>query len=76
MSDELLYMTSNFCFIGKHIIREYIDDNTCKVCRDKEATYLMLPCSHLSYCLDCVSVLEKCVICRKQHHSILNVFKS
>lgn len=55
---------------------ELVKANTCKICLLKESTYVMLPCSHLAYCLDCISTQTKCVICRKNVVSILQVIKS
>lgn len=53
-----------------------IKTNICKVCWCKEAIYVMIPCGHLSLCLDCVSTQIKCVICRKKANSIIKIFKS
>ncbi|WAR07716.1 BIR7A-like protein [Mya arenaria] len=37
----------------------------CKVCMDKDACVVFLPCGHLVACVECASVLRKCAICRK-----------
>ncbi|XP_060552836.1 baculoviral IAP repeat-containing protein 3-like [Ruditapes philippinarum] len=37
----------------------------CKVCMDKDANTVFLPCGHLVACDDCAKVLRKCAVCRK-----------
>ena len=54
---------------------QYIEDNSCKICLDKEAEYILLPCAHLGYCLSCVSTISSCAICRKPHTNIFKVYK-
>lgn len=57
-------------------IKQYVEDNRCKVCLDNEAVYILLPCAHLGYCLECVSKILHCAICRKPHSYIVKVYKS
>jgi len=52
------------------------ENNLCKICLTNEARYLLLPCSHLCYCCDCVGSVETCAICRRRPTAILKVFKS
>jgi len=41
-------------------------NDMCKVCFQESMEYVVLPCSHLSLCLNCVARQDKCVICRKE----------
>ncbi|XP_060585987.1 E3 ubiquitin-protein ligase XIAP-like [Ruditapes philippinarum] len=36
----------------------------CKVCMDKDANTVFLPCGHLVSCVDCANALRKCAVCR------------
>ncbi|ODM94740.1 Deoxyuridine 5'-triphosphate nucleotidohydrolase, partial [Orchesella cincta] len=38
----------------------YVKENACKICWNEESRYLVIPCSHLSYCLECVGTQTKC----------------
>ncbi|CAL8130459.1 unnamed protein product [Orchesella dallaii] len=55
---------------------ELVKASTCKVCWMKEASFAMLPCGHLSYCLECITCQTKCVICRKNTLAIVKLYKS
>jgi Zinc finger, C3HC4 type (RING finger) len=48
--------------IIEHISEE--DDNTCRVCMEKEINAIILPCAHLNFCLDCLKNLTECPTCR------------
>jgi hypothetical protein len=36
----------------------------CKICMDKDANTVFLPCGHLVSCVDCANALTKCAVCR------------
>jgi len=55
---------------------EVVHQNICRICLVNEARYMLLPCRHLSYCIECVASLSKCAICREAPNAILKVFKS
>lgn len=55
---------------------DYIKSNACRICWASEALYAVLPCSHLAYCLDCVTSQHRCVLCRKDVTSVLKLYKS
>lgn len=37
----------------------------CKICLDKDACIVYLPCGHMVTCQDCSKTIRKCCICRK-----------
>ncbi|WAR07625.1 BIRC7-like protein [Mya arenaria] len=39
---------------------------TCKVCRERQAIILLLPCSHLATCVQCEPNLSICPVCNRQ----------
>lgn len=49
-------------------LREEVDElrreTLCKICLEKPACILFLPCGHLSSCFDCFLPLKQCHICR------------
>ena len=42
------------------------EEKLCKVCYDKPADMVLLPCGHLFSCKTCAHILDKCCICRKR----------
>ncbi|XP_060585583.1 putative inhibitor of apoptosis [Ruditapes philippinarum] len=44
--------------------RKLKDPVLCKICLDKIATIITLPCGHMSSCSQCISALSTCAICR------------
>ncbi|XP_045198939.2 baculoviral IAP repeat-containing protein 7-A-like [Mercenaria mercenaria] len=36
----------------------------CKICMDKDANIVFLPCGHLVSCVECAHALRKCAVCR------------
>ncbi|XP_053389602.1 E3 ubiquitin-protein ligase XIAP-like [Mercenaria mercenaria] len=36
----------------------------CKICMDKDANTVFLPCGHLVSCVECAHALRKCAVCR------------
>lgn len=49
-------------------------DANCKVCLEKPATILLLPCRHLALCSECKMKLESCPVCRKHTTAAMRVF--
>ncbi|KAK3603525.1 hypothetical protein CHS0354_027941 [Potamilus streckersoni] len=45
--------------------QELKDQATCKICMDREACMVFLPCCHMMACLQCASSLRKCPVCRQ-----------
>ncbi|WAR07994.1 BIR7B-like protein [Mya arenaria] len=41
------------------------ESTTCKVCRERQAIILLLPCSHLAACVQCGSNLSICPVCSR-----------
>ncbi|XP_052809874.1 baculoviral IAP repeat-containing protein 8-like [Mya arenaria] len=39
---------------------------TCKVCRERQALILLIPCSHLATCVQCEQNLTICPVCNRQ----------
>ncbi|XP_053390831.1 E3 ubiquitin-protein ligase XIAP-like, partial [Mercenaria mercenaria] len=35
----------------------------CKICMDKDATVVFLPCGHMVSCVECAHALRKCAVC-------------
>ena len=38
----------------------------CKVCLDRDANMLFVPCGHMCACMQCVSRLKQCPLCRSR----------
>ncbi|XP_022155494.1 BOI-related E3 ubiquitin-protein ligase 1-like [Momordica charantia] len=49
---------------------------SCKVCRKRVASVVLLPCRHLCVCTDCDQVVRACPICRAFRNSSVEVFLS
>ena len=54
---------------------ELLDAKRCKVCWDKDANTLVLPCAHLVLCMYCASQLHKCCVCRVAIQETVRVYK-
>ncbi|WAQ96718.1 XIAP-like protein [Mya arenaria] len=48
----------------------------CKICMDKDATIVFLPCGHMVACVDCAHALRKCPICRHVIKGAVRAFKT
>ncbi|XP_019708247.1 uncharacterized protein [Elaeis guineensis] len=46
----------------------------CKVCRDKDACVLLLPCRHLCLCMVCAPKIATCPICHSMKNASLQIF--
>ncbi|XP_078493284.1 zinc finger protein isoform X1 [Ciona intestinalis] len=47
-------------------IRELQEERKCKICLDKVADIVFVPCGHLCTCTECAEALRKCPICRSK----------
>ncbi|KAL3882670.1 hypothetical protein ACJMK2_028987 [Sinanodonta woodiana] len=45
--------------------QELKDQMTCKICMDREACIVFLPCCHMMACPQCAPALRKCPVCRQ-----------
>ncbi|KAK4742034.1 hypothetical protein SAY87_000035 [Trapa incisa] len=60
----------------------YVDPNrasaesglTCRACRKRGATVLMLPCRHLSACTECDRAAHVCPLCSRSRSSSIEVY--
>lgn len=48
----------------------------CKICMDKEACIVFLPCSHLISCSSCATSLSNCALCRHSIKAIIRTYLS
>jgi len=46
----------------------------CKICMEKEATIVFLPCAHLCSCANCAPVLPNCAVCRTPIQGMVRTF--
>lgn len=54
--------------------RESSSEPSCKACRRRAATVLMLPCRHLSVCKECERVVRACPHCSCARTSSIEVY--
>lgn len=54
--------------------RASLSEPTCKACRRRSATVLMLPCRHLSVCTECERVVHACPLCSCARSSSIEVY--
>lgn len=52
------------------------DARACKICFSEEIGVAFLPCGHLVSCINCVSSLTTCAVCRKPFSATVRVFLS
>ncbi|KAJ1531811.1 hypothetical protein ONE63_000465 [Megalurothrips usitatus] len=52
------------------------DARACKICFSEEIGVAFLPCGHLVSCVNCVSSLTTCALCRKPFSATVRVFMS
>jgi hypothetical protein len=48
----------------------------CKICLTNEMNTMFIPCSHIVACIDCVSSVDKCPICRASYTKVAKVYLS
>lgn len=49
---------------------------SCKACRKRVASVVLLPCRHLCLCTDCDQVVQTCPLCLSQRNSSVEVYLS
>nr|CAD7399306.1 unnamed protein product [Timema cristinae] len=54
--------------------RRLKDARQCKICMDKDATVVFLPCAHLITCTTCAPSLNNCPMCRKNIRGTVRTF--
>ena len=59
---------------GTPILATVMVDPICKICDASEARFVVLPCAHLSMCLECVCTQDYCPLCRKRIKFLLKIF--
>ena len=53
---------------------DLITSRQCKICLDKEATHIYLPCAHAVACNECAHGLSKCPVCRANVEQVKKCF--
>ncbi|GAB4839769.1 hypothetical protein Ancab_020479 [Ancistrocladus abbreviatus] len=61
---------------GKSISRGLNDHLTCKACRAREVSILLMPCRHLSVCKDCDAQISICPVCNERKTASVEVYLS
>lgn len=56
--------------------KELREQWTCRVCRCKDVSMLLLPCRHLCLCKDCEGQLDACPLCRAPKNASVQVYMS
>nr|DAD34551.1 TPA_asm: hypothetical protein HUJ06_005191 [Nelumbo nucifera] len=49
---------------------------TCKACKSKEVSILLLPCRHLCLCMDCEGFIDVCPVCQSMKTASVQVYMS
>ena len=52
------------------------ESKLCKICMDKEACIVFIPCGHLMSCINCSPEMKNCAICRKPVKSTVRTYFS
>ena len=55
-------------------IQRLRDERSCKICLEKEACIVFLPCGHLTTCAMCAPSLDKCPLCRSKIEALVRAF--
>jgi len=50
-----------------------VDPKLCIVCQRKEMEAALLPCRHVSTCIECLTKIDKCPICEKKFFGFFQV---
>lgn len=76
-TNNLVSRTSSVAADGQSLLKENQDlkaQMKCKICLDKDACMVYLPCGHMVTCQDCASTIRKCCICRKLIQGIVKAY--
>ena len=57
-------------------IKEMKEERQCKVCLDREADIVFVPCGHLVCCINCAASLRRCPICRAKIDKAIKTYVS
>lgn len=57
-------------------LREFEHEKRCKVCLDRDADVVFMPCGHLCTCVDCAQALRTCPLCRKRIQKSIKTYSS
>jgi len=55
-------------------VRKLKEAKQCKICMDKEADVVFLPCGHLISCVRCATALSTCALCRQQIKAVVRTY--
>lgn len=55
-------------------LREYEQEKRCKVCLDRDAVVVFVPCGHLCTCIPCANALRNCPLCRKRITKSMKIY--
>ncbi|WP_095210629.1 RING-HC finger protein [Endozoicomonas ascidiicola] len=57
-------------------IQNLKEERLCKICLDKSADIVFVPCGHLVSCIDCAQALRKCPMCRGKIDKAIRTYMS
>ncbi|KAK4843201.1 hypothetical protein QYF36_005256 [Acer negundo] len=60
----------------ERVVSVSVSGPSCKGCRKRVASVVLLPCRHLSVCTECDRVVQACPLCFKLRESSVEVFLS
>jgi len=74
--DRILELEGEVRILRKKL-EQAVEDHLCCICIDQEANALILPCSHLSCCEECIKSkkVTVCPICSKGVEKVIRVYK-
>lgn len=52
------------------------EDRLCRICYDREANIVFVPCGHLATCGNCASAFSDCPVCRAPIQQLVKTFAS
>lgn len=64
------------CCFGERENQELRCRRTCRLCREKDVSVVLLPCRHLCVCDDCEPAIETCPFCHSTKHASIQIFMS
>jgi len=50
------------------------EERSCKICLEKEASIVFLPCGHLCSCVNCAPALRVCAVCRAPIQGLVRTY--
>nr|CAB3225610.1 ZF(RING)-14 zinc finger protein [Phallusia mammillata] len=60
----------------KQRLQQLQDEKLCKVCLDRTADVVFIPCGHICCCLECTRALRACPICRVRIEKAVKTYTS